>query len=194
MYVTRWDHTLLLIPGQQRGAADNLVNLRLDEIIDMIRHGRPDIFAPPQRHLARLQQDFQEQRAALQAGKLPTSLNHFIGSLQRYATRRHLRLPNGREEEFGEWVYADAGRCPGIRLHHETYRKLLANCQDIPEVGDFSDLAHVFAIPYVEAATLDNRMREYCSQASRQLLAAGLTFDYRTRLYSNLRELMDRNR
>src|SRR5215469_979418 len=33
LYVTRWDHTLALPPGQQHGGADNLVNVRLDEIV-----------------------------------------------------------------------------------------------------------------------------------------------------------------
>jgi hypothetical protein len=46
-----------------------------------------------------------------------------------------------------------------------------------PEVGDFVDLNHVFAVPYVEAATLDNRMRQYCSRAARRLVRVGLPVD-----------------
>ena len=97
------------------------------------------------------------------------------------------------QDEFVEWIYENPARCPGVRLHHETYRQLLLNCNDIPEVGDFSDLAHVSAVPYVDAATLDNRMRAYCSQASRDLVRLGLCVDYRQRLYRNLADVMQRN-
>ncbi len=193
VYVTRWDQTLLSLPGQQGGPADALVSLRLDEIVYMIRQARPDVFAPPHHYLPRLQQDFREQRAALRAGQLPKTRDHFVGSLRRFAERRNITLPNGREEEFGRWVFADVSRCPGIRLHHETYRKLLSNCDDIPEVGDFSDLATIFAVPYVDAATLDNRMRGYCDQASGHLFKLGLPLDYRQRLYSDLSALIDSN-
>jgi hypothetical protein len=69
----------------------------------------------------------------------------------------------------------------------------MANQADIPEVGDFSDLAHIFSIPYVEAATLDNRMRTYCSQASHRLARLRAGPDYRDRLYRGLAELIQRN-
>jgi len=36
VFVRRWDFTLLLPPGQVRGATDNWIGLRLDEIVHMI--------------------------------------------------------------------------------------------------------------------------------------------------------------
>lgn len=66
----------------------------------------------------------------------------------------------------------------------------MRNHTDVPEVGDFVDLNLIFAVPYVDAATLDNRMREYCSQAAGSLVRLGLAVDYRDRLYRNLSEVM----
>jgi hypothetical protein len=65
----------------------------------------------------------------------------------------------------------------------------MKNYEDVPEVGDSSDLAHIIAVPYVEAATVDNRMREYSSQAARHLIRLGLAVDYRHRLCSDLANL-----
>ena len=69
----------------------------------------------------------------------------------------------------------------------------MSNYGDIPEVGDFSDLAHVFAVPYVDAATLDRRMRHYCNAVSLKMVGLGSAADYSIRIYENLATLMDRN-
>jgi hypothetical protein len=66
----------------------------------------------------------------------------------------------------------------------------MGNYGDVPEVGDFSDLAHIFAVPYADATTLDNRMRDYCFRAARRLVKMGTAVDYRERLYRNLADLM----
>lgn len=67
----------------------------------------------------------------------------------------------------------------------------MLNVANVPEVGDFSDLSHIYAIPYVDAATLDRRMRTYCSQASRRIARLAFGIDYRDRLYHDLGEVME---
>lgn len=190
-YVTRWDHTLMMAPGQRPGT-ENWVNLRLDEIIYYINLVRPDVFAPPEHHLGTLQALLQTDRTTLRAGQAPAR-QHFINSIKRHAATHGVRLPIGGEDEFGEWVYASPNRCPGLRLHHETYRALMANYTDVPETADFSDLAHVLAIPYVDAATIDRRMRHYCSIASRKMLRFGAANNYADRLYQDVATLMQQN-
>ncbi len=69
----------------------------------------------------------------------------------------------------------------------------MSNYGDVPQVGDFSDLAHVCALPYVEAATFDRRVRHYCGVASGKLLKFGCSVDYRTRIYENLAAVMQKN-
>lgn len=191
-FVTRWDHTLVT-PGQRASAAENWVNLRLDDIVFLINRVRPDVFAPPDQHLGRLQAQFENDRVALRAGQAP-SQQHFINSVKMHAATSGICLPNEREDQFVEWVYANPNRCPGLRLNHETYRALMANYTDIPETGDFSDLAHVSGVPYTDAATLDRRMRHYCTLASREMVRLGAANNYADRLYGDVADLMCTNR
>jgi hypothetical protein len=191
-YVPRWDYTLMPLPGGQQSATENWLDFRLDEMIYHINRTRPDVFAPPDHHLERLQMQLQRDRELLRVGQAPAR-QHFIRSIKNHAATHRISLPNGREDEFAEWVYARADRCPGLRLNHETYRALMTNYADIPEAADFADLAHVSAIPYVDAATLDNRMRHYCKTASRKMLKFGAAYNYADRLYDDLAVLIQRN-
>jgi hypothetical protein len=189
VYVTRWDRTFMLIPGQRQLAAENWVNFRLDEIVYYIHREAPMVFAPPREHLPMLRRLLENDRAALRNGQA-AAREHFIRSLKRHAATHHVPLPNGREDELAEWVYENPDRCPGLRLNHETYRTLMANYMDVPETADFSDLAHVFAIPYVDAATLDRRMRHYCGIASQEMVRVGARSNYGDRVFANLRSIM----
>jgi hypothetical protein len=69
----------------------------------------------------------------------------------------------------------------------------MANYDDVPEAGDFSDFAHVCAVPYAGAATLDRRMRHYCGIASRKLARLGAAFHYGDRLAQDLAALIRRH-
>ena len=190
-YVPRWDHTLVTIPGQP-SVMDNLVNVRLDEMIYLINRSRPDVFAPPDHRLPRLRAQLQQDRADLRAGRAPAR-QHFVGAFKRHANSYGVPLPAGREDELANWAYVDPNRCPGIRLYHEMYRSLMANYTDDPETGDFSDLAHAAATPYADAATFDRRMRGYCHGASRKLTRLGCATNYADRVYSDLGDFMKRN-
>ena len=187
-FVSRWDRTLMTLPGGRVSIADRLVGLRLDEIVYYMYRVDPQLFAPPGRYLPALQALLEEDRSLLRKGQAPAR-KHFVRSIRKHAASHHVSLPNGREDEFGEWVYRNPDRCPGLRLNHEVYRALTANYTDVPETADFSDLAHVFAIPYVDAATLDNRMRNYCRIASRKIVRMGGTINYGDRLRRNITDL-----
>jgi len=189
-YVPRWDNTLELLRGQQRGAVENLVGLRLDNIVNFVQLGNPGVFAPPEQCLAPLQQIFENDRNQLRAGRARDP-QHFIDAFRRHAERGGIELPAGREDELARWVHANPNRSPGIRLHHETYRALLENYEDIPQVGDFTDLAIIRAIPYVDAATLDRRMRAYCAIAAQRMRGAGAAHNYGDRVYANTPALVE---
>lgn len=180
-YVRRWDYTL----GRDEPPTANWINFRLDEIVEHINRERPDVFAPPERHLPRLQRLLHDDRVLLRAGQVPNR-QHFSHALRNHAASHRIDLPNGREDEFADWVYEDANRCPGLRLNHETYRALMENYEDVPEAADFADLAHVFAVPYVDAATLDRRMRHYCTVGSREMIRPGAAINYSERVYNNM--------
>jgi hypothetical protein len=119
-------------------------------------------------------------------------VEHYRESVPNHAARGGLLLPAGREGEFAEWVYADPNRCPGLRLQHQTYRELMANYGDVPEAADFSDLAHVCAVPYVDVATLDRRRHDYCCRASRSLARLAASVNYDDRLAHNIADIQRR--
>lgn len=190
-YVRRWDHTLMSRPGERQPQEDDVVGLRLDDLVFLIKLTRPDIFAPPQQHLPTLQTIIANGRTQLRAGQAPAE-RHFISSLQRHAATHRVELPQGREDEFARWVYSNPNRCPGARLNHEILRSITQNYGDRPEVGDFTDLALTMAIPYVDCATLDARMRGYCAQASEKMLRFGAANDYAARVYEDVADIIRR--
>jgi hypothetical protein len=184
-YVNRWDFVL----GREDPVTANWPGLRLDDIVYFMSRARPDIFTPQDQHLAALRAVFDGDRILLRAGRLPARQN-FKGSIGKHAATHGIHLPDGHENEFAEWVYSNPNRCPGLRLAHELYRAVLANYGDQPEVGDFSDWALIYAIPYVDAITLDRRMRHYCASASRKMFRFGAAHNYNDRVYENVAFLM----
>ena len=191
-YVSRWDGTLMTQSGNLTEHFKQLVGLRLDDIVHDVFRYQPQAFAPLTEQLPHLVTLLERDRELLRAGKVP-ACEHFLRSIKKHAEYHKVPLPVGKEEVFARWVYSDPRRCPGLRLNHEVYRRLMRNYTDVPEVGDFVDLNFIFAVPYVDAITLDNRIREYCSQAARSLMRLGLAVDYRVRLYRNLSEVMQKN-
>jgi hypothetical protein len=191
-FVRRWDETLVPLPDGQRSEMERLVNVRLDDIVYWIFQSQPAIFGPPERFLGILRRQFEEDRRALQAGQAQVE-EHFYRAILKHATTHNLQLPAARERQFAEWIYHSPERCAGLQFGHEVYRAMMENVNDVPETADFSDLAHVYAIPYVQSATLDRRMRHYCRIASARILARGGIVNYRDRVYDNLAMFVGRN-
>jgi hypothetical protein len=189
-FVTRWDRTLLEIPGK-RSSTESLVNLRLDDIVFLMNLASPHVFAPPAQHLERLRKILEDDRALLRTGKAPAK-QHFVRSVKNHAATHRIRLPEGREDEFALWVYANPNRCPGLRLNHEIFRGITSNYGDVPEASDFTDLALTYAVPYVDAATLDRRMRNYSLIASRKMVRFVAATKYSDRVYADVGDLMQR--
>src|SRR5258707_12314019 len=115
-FVTRWDRTIMLLPGQRRAEYDMLVGLRLDEIVYDIFQYQPQVFAPPFERVPQLMKLFEQDRALLRAGKAPTR-DHFIIAVKKHAEYHRVNLPPGREDELARWIYANPARCPGLRLN-----------------------------------------------------------------------------
>jgi hypothetical protein len=191
MFVRRWDETLIPLPDGRVAEIDQLVNVRLDDIVYWIYRVQPAIFAPLERHLQTLQRQLEKDRLAFQGGQAPAE-QHFARVVRNHSATHRIQLPAGHENEFAGWIHENPSRCPGLQLNHEVYRALMENLNDVPESADFSDLAHVYALPYVQSATLDRRMRHYCRVASGRLLARGGVINYSQRVYNSLATFMAR--
>jgi hypothetical protein len=188
-YVDRWDKTLSPLPGNQRPNTDFLVNVSLDNLVFWTYLGNRRVFEPPREHLAQLRAILEADRTLLRAGKLPAK-QHIVASVKKHAATHRVALPAGREDEFALWIYQKPNRCPGFRLNHEMFRSLTANYQDGAAASDFTDLAFTFAPPYVDAATLDRRARDYCLRACRKLSRLVAAHNYRDRVYNDVVDLL----
>jgi hypothetical protein len=192
VFVKRWDETLSSLPDGRKSAVEFLVNQRLDDLIYSVYRGQPAAFAAPAAHVDTLRRLFDNKRKALKAGSAQRK-EDFIRSVENKAATNRIDLPAGHQHEFAQWIYESPDRCPGHQLGYEVYRAFMENTADVPETSDFSDLAHICALPYVESATLDRRMRHYTRVASERLLARGGLVNYSERIYENLATFIGRN-
>lgn len=188
-FTDRWDRTMVPLPDGRRGIADMLVGLRLDEIVHAIYRVSPQLFAPPEQHLPALRALLEADRDLLRRRQAPAR-EHFVRSVKKHANSHRVVLPQGREDELAEWLYKNPNRCPGLRLSHEMFRAITSNYGDRPQVGDFGDLGQVFAVPYIDAATLDNRIRDYLRTASRKIVRMGGMHNFSDRVYRDLADLI----
>jgi hypothetical protein len=188
-FTDRWDRTMVPLPDGRRGIADMLVGFRLDEIVHATYRVNPQLFAPPEQYLPALRGLLAADRDLLRNGQAPAR-EHFVRSVKKHAERHRVSLPEGREDEFAEWIYKNPNRCPGLRLSHEMFRAITSNYGDRPQVGDFGDLGHVFAIPYVDVATLDNRIRDYLRTASRKIVRLGGLHNFGDRVCRDLADII----
>jgi len=72
-------------------------------------------------------------------------------------------------EPFCRWLVKHGEACPAWRVFSKTQAAFTDNVNDGGQRGDPPDYSHVSAVPYVDSATLDNRMREYYSRAVKAL-------------------------
>jgi len=188
-FVDRWDRTMLPLRDGRPGIGSMLVGLRLDEIVHAIYRSDAQLFAPLERYTPALRALLNADRELLRTGQAPAR-EQFVRSVKKHAARHGVRLPEGREDEFGEWIYANPDRCPGLRLSIEVFRALTANYGDLPEPSDFGDLSQIFVVPYVDVATLDNRIRAYVRSASRKIVRMGGTHNFIERIFGNVSDVV----
>lgn len=113
-----------------------------------------------------LRDNFARDRATTH--KLSLRAN-FISMIGRNLRLHQVDLKSTDVNGLGHWIHDEPARCPAERLVYEVYHKILKNVQDVPEESDLEDFQHISCIPYVDAITLDRRMRGYVSQAARGL-------------------------
>lgn len=95
-------------------------------------------------------------------------------------------------KEFAESLYKNPTWCPTQRISFEMYRALLNNQSDIPQDGDILDFNHLKPVPYVDALTLDRRMRTYLDQVIRRLSLIDARLNLSARVFRNLEEVLNR--
>lgn len=191
-YVERWDETLFPDEAPSR----IFVAFRLDEIIHRLWRRRSKPLLIPRRHIDWTRANIERQREITDSERLSLKRN-FIGSVGRHLQVGKLFrvgetvIDDSALDGFAKWIYANPGRCPGFRLHYDTYHELVHNVGDIPKDSDLLDFAHIPAIPYVGAITMDRRMTDYVRRVSRRLHAEYSSTNHADRIFPNLARLLD---
>lgn len=155
-YVRRWDETFSTEPS----FLQMLVNVRIDEMIYSLWKHNPAslLFTKEFSEGARKQMNADR---ALPAHRRKRPRDVFINSVGKHFARYSVSISEEELINLGAWIHKDPKRCPGLRLHHDTYHELRRNSHDGVRDSDVSDFSHIYAIPYVDAVTLDRRMTNY---------------------------------
>jgi hypothetical protein len=95
-----------------------------------------------------------------------------------------IRFPDQKTDALSEWIYENPAQCPALRLGYEVFHKVLRNLTDIAKESDIPDFAHICCVPYVDAITLDNRIRGYVAQVDQSIGT-----NYSRHIYRNTREI-----
>src|ERR1019366_2487220 len=79
------------LPARQTSVIEEIVNVRLDDIVYWIYQAQPATFPPPERFLGALQRQFEEDRRALQSGEAPAE-EHFIRGVKKHSANSSHRM------------------------------------------------------------------------------------------------------
>ncbi len=188
-YVRRWEQTAQL-PGTS--VCDRLVGLRIDEAVYMIWKTNPDAIRGPAKAGPRLRALVAADRRLVRANQVRSARN-FANSVRRYLQRSALygfECPEDRIQGLAEWIYSDAGRCPGLRLHHDLYHQMLTDVRDTPKDSDLCDHSQASCLPYVEVVSVDKRIAHHLTQVCRRLEKITPGLEYSNRIHAGLAKLL----
>jgi hypothetical protein len=185
-YVRRWDYTFNFI-GPVPTA--RFVGYRLDEIVHDLFREYPGAFEGYASRGPLLRRQFAEDRK-LFAKNRQDLVGNFVESLRRDQKQWNLNYRGVDVDTFGHWIYENPARCPGLRLTYDMRHEILANPGDIPLDSDIPDFTHVFAIPYVDARTIDRRMMHYLQTVTKKLRKINPAIEYDRQTYRRIEDLM----
>jgi len=134
-------------------------------------------------HRAAMQKVLDQHRSVL--GSKRTNKKLLAEMVENQLAEQHLDVDNFGA--FFEWLYRDPQICPGWRLLHEVFQEFRTDSTAFVSQSDVPDFTHIYLVPYVRAATLDRKWREYVRRASQRLVREGIAVSYP--VYRNLAEV-----
>ncbi len=160
-YVSRFDKTCDL---SKKPPTDIYINYPLSETVwDLYCFGAVrglDAYGEKLREIFKADRSMKNQ---------PNLKDLFSIKVERTLSLYGLTIPPADLSSFAHWIYDNPSRCPSERLGYEVWHKMLKNITDIPNDSDMEDYVHLCCLPYVDLMTLDRRMHNYVSQASKSL-------------------------
>lgn len=186
-YVAKWSDTLGVSLGKSYASGGIL------EAVTHLWRTAPETL----RHFHRYQEIIAEDATAESSvvendAALPDAAKqHFTGHIERQLRLHGFILPSGGAVRFADWVHSDPLRCPGLRLAYEVNRAILSRPEKSPAEDSLRGLGHVNAIPYVDGVTVGGTLFEVCRSVSRSLRDLQPAVSYHSRIFPNLRSVMD---
>jgi hypothetical protein len=157
------------------------VRFRLDEQVDML-WSEPETLMNTRTRADLMQEILDRQR-------LRTPHERFIDDL--VAALSDCEMTGETNiDRFANWLWARPRAAPAWRLFWQTSEELTLNHEDVAKPGDVRDLTHVSAVPYVDAATLDNRFLSYARQATAKLRRIDASIDYEGKLFRSFEAIV----
>lgn len=187
-YVRRWDDTIA--PIGQMTPTEPLVALRLDEIIYMLWKRDPTALQFPSEQMGSLIRAQYEAMRRSTPNPRRLVQKEFAKTVKRQFESWSIPVDGTDLAELAKWIYADPSRCPGLRIHHDMRYELLGAVTDKMKDNDTPDFAYLYAIPYVDAVTLDRRIRGYATAVVRRLNKLNPGVDYTGRIFPNIGGVM----
>ena len=143
---------------------------------DLWKSGTFDPRAQNARHVRAYRERMKRQRKLMASfgDKRQARRNLLIERIvQRIRTQRLYEAPDeGNSQLFqraAEHIYENPEWCPSFRLDFEVFHSLVDDVGDKLEDGDLGDLAHIYALPYVDYFSTDRRIAAHTERASRTL-------------------------
>jgi hypothetical protein len=109
---------------------------------------------------------------------------NFSNTVARDLKLYNIAFPQEAVNDLAAWIWESPNRCPSLRLGYEVFHKIVRNVTDSGEDSDIPDFGHGDCVPYVDAITLDRRMRGYVEQADRSMGT-----EYSQKLFGDVNEI-----
>ena len=156
------------LPLWGRVETEFYLNYSLSEAVWELWQTHPELLKAPRDRGAALRHAIQKIRSELQKpGQSVT--DGFVVFAQEAVALYQVPVEIPRFKAFARWLWASPWRCPAVRMAFEVRHELVLNADDKVRSSDIFDLTYIEALPYVDGATLDRRMRHYVQGATRRL-------------------------
>ena len=186
-YRRRWDETLVPVG---RSPMEILVNPSLYDLVSAAV-SRGNIYCQARKLWEqRLKRGFEQVRSLTPEARKATGWR-FMTELSGELAHHGIPFPSHKIGEFANWVYGNPARCPGFRLAYEWHQEWMKNVTQPFAWNNIPDRAHVLAIPYVDAITMDGNAADLCRRACRQIRRRNSAISYEERIFTGLKDLLD---
>jgi Protein of unknown function (DUF2442) len=185
-YVKRWDETLVV---EGPSPAEVLVNQSLYDLVSMAVSRGNAVPLVKQRWGPWLEGQFEQDRK-IQPETRKAIGKHFPGAILKGLAAYSIPFPHDKVNKFADWVYENPIRCPGLRLAYDFRQELMNNLEEKVSPNDIFDRAHVLAVPYVDAATMDHNAADLCRRVIRRLKKDNPAIRYEERIFASLKDLL----